>query len=237
MDFRWPADIDGVTVPYGRSALELHSIVAAGTAERWAAVVALAHSSDPRAMACLGDLASFSEPYVRRFVVQWIGRCPYGAKLIHLVVERLRDPSGIVVRTAAQVAGELALSEAHTDVIALLKDTSPATRQAGLVALQKLWQEADFETVVEVFKTDASEEVRRTAGWTLRETWSANRAPVLVELWRADPLPRHRVWACQIVTEFPHGQLHQRIACLAEDPDGHVRKAARRALETLSRAV
>jgi len=237
VDFRWPPDIDGVPVPYGRSALELYAIVTAGTAERSAAVVALAHSSDPRALACLGELGSFSDPGVRRFVVQWIGRCPDGAKLGHVVIERLRDLNGLVVRTAAYVAGELGLSDAHTDVLALLNDRSPSTRQAGLCALEKLWHATDFDAVVEMFRSDASEKVRRTAGWTLRGTCSANRAPALFELWRADPLPRHRVWACQLVAEFPHRQFHECIACLADDRDGHVRKAARRALEAINRAV
>ena len=237
MTLRWPTEIDSVTVPYGRSALELQSLVRAGTTERWVAIVALAHSSDPLALGCLGDLGSLPDPHVRRFVVQWIGRCPDGAKLSHVVVERLRDPSGIVVRTAAQVAGELAIHEAHANVLALLKDTSPSTREAGLRALEKLWQESDFETVFAMFKSDASKEVRRTAGWTLRGTRSAGRASILVELWRTDPLARHRLWACEIAAEFPQRQFHDGMACLEKDADGHVRKAALRALEAIGRAV
>jgi len=237
MTFRWPTEIDSVTVPYGRAALDLQSLVTAGTADRWVAIVALAHSSDPLALRCLGDLGSSPDSDVRRFVVQWIGRCPNGAKLSHVVVERLRDPSGIVVRTAAQVAGELAIHEAHANVLALLRDTSPSTRQAGLQALEKLWEESDFETVLAMFRGDASEEVRRTAGWTLRGTRTAGRASALVELWLADPLARHRSWACEIAAEFSQRQFHDGLTCLEEDVDGHVRKSARRALEAIGRAV
>jgi HEAT repeat protein len=237
MTFRWPTEIDSVTVPYGRSALELQSLVTAGKAERWVAIVALAQSSDPNSLGCLGNLGSLPDAHVRRFVVQWIGRCPDGAKLSHVVVERLRDPSGIVVRTAAEVAGELAIHEAHANVLALLKDNSPSTREAGLRALERLWQEADFQIVLGIFKSDASEDVRRTAGWTLRGTRSAASAAVLLELWRADALARHRLWACEIVAEFPQREFHDGIAPLERDEDGHVRKAARRALEAIGRAV
>lgn len=226
-----------MTVPYGRAALELQALVRAGKPERWVAIVALAESSDPSALSCLGDLASFPDPQVRRFVVQWIGRCPDGVKLSHVVVERLRDPQGLVARTAAQVASDLAISEARADLLVLLNDKLPSTRQASLCALEKLWQEADFETVLALFKGDVSKEVRRTAGWTLRRARSADHVSVLIELWRTDPLPRHRVWACEIVAEFPERQFRERIASLVSDPDGHVRTAVRRALEAIERAV
>jgi HEAT repeat protein len=209
-------------------------MVLARTGQCWAAIVALAHSPDPHALQYLGDLASFSDPLVRRYVVQWIGRCPDGAKLAGVVVERLRDPHGSVVRTAAHVAGELAISEAHAGVVALLGDTAPATREAGLWALEKLWQEADFELVLKVFESDASQKVRRTAGWTLRGTRTASTAAVLVELWRADPLARHRVWACEIVAEFQQRQFYECLTHLTGDRDGHVRKAAKRALQALA---
>jgi HEAT repeat protein len=234
---RWPTEINRVTVPYGRSAVELRSLVMAATTERWAAIAALAHSSDARALEFLGELASFPDPHVRGRVLEWIGKRPDGAELAHAILERFRDPSVVVVRTAALVAGELAISEARTEVLALLKNNSPTTREASLEALKKLWQPSDFETIVAMFKRERVEKVRRTAAWTLYATRSADRASALVELWRADSLPRHRVWACQIAEEFP--QLHFRadIVHLAEDLDGHVRKAARRALEAIERAV
>jgi HEAT repeat protein len=176
------------------------------------------------------------EPYVRRFAIQWIGRCPDGTKLSGVVVERLRDPNLVVQRTALEVAGDLAISQAHAEVLTLLKSSSPSTKEAALRALEKLWQPSDFETVLAMFRSEASEKVRRTAGWTLRGTRSADRASALVELWRADPLPRHRVWACQTAAEFPQRHFQADIACLERDRDGHVRKAARRALEAIEQA-
>ena len=110
------------------------------------------------------------------------------------------------------MAAELVIPEAHTEVVGLLKSNSPSTREAALRALEKLWQQADFETVLAVFKDDRSQEVRRTAGWTLWETRSAERASALVGLWRADPLPHHRVWACQVAAEFPQPSFHADIA-------------------------
>jgi len=237
MKVQWPNEIDGVLVPYGRTPLDLRALVTEGTRERWVAIAALARSSEKDALDCLGELASFPDPYVRRFAIQWIGRHPNGATLARAVIEGLRDPADVVVRTAAWVVTELGLSEARSDLLKLLESESPSTRRSSLHALEKVWSDADFETVVRVFKNDPSEEVQRTAGWTLYRARSANRAPALVELLLTDPLPRHRCWACGLIGEFQLAHFREPIVNLLEDKDGHVRKAALRALTRLPEAV
>jgi HEAT repeat protein len=151
--------------------------------------------------------------------------------------ERLLDTSGPVVRTAAQVVWIFGMREARSRVIGLLKAASPATRGEALRTLEKIWHEDDFATVLALFREDPSQQVRRTAGWTLRATRTAARAKDLFELWRGDPLARHRTWACEIAAEFPGQSFLELAASLQQDPDGHVRKAARRAVEAIANAV
>ena len=236
MEVHWPEKIDGVRVPYGRSVAELDSLAKAGGAERWVAMVALAHSWDPRALDSLAELASSPNPFIRRFAIEWVGKHPDGVKLRQLLVDRLGDPDVCVVRTAAEVAGELRLREAHAAVIGLLRADAPHSREVGLRTLVTLWQESDFEPVLAAFARDDSPEVRRTAGWTLYRTRASSRAEVLFDLWRFNPLPRHRQWACEVAEEFPRARFRDEIILLAADSNGHVRKAARRALEAIDRA-
>jgi hypothetical protein len=209
MSIRWPREIDGVAVPYGRPASELQSLITGGAPERWAAVVALAESTDPTAPSCLADLSSSRDEHVRRFVVQWIGRIARRPELDHVVLGRLLDTSGPVVRTAAQVVWIFGMREARGRVIGLLKAASPATRGEALRTLEKIWHEDDFATVLALFREDSSRQVRRMGGWTLRATRTAARAKDLFELWRSDPLARHRTWACEIVAAASHGLAEQ----------------------------
>ena len=226
-----------MSVPYGRPVSDLLSLITGGAWERWAAVPALAESQEPTATSCLANLASSRDEHVRRFVVQWIGRIERRPELDHVLLDRLLDTSGAVVRTAAQVVAIFGIVEAHDQVVGLLKAPSPSTRAEALRTLEKLWQHEDFKIVLALFRDDPSQEVRRTAGWTLRATRTAARATTLFDLWRGDPLARHRTWACEIAAEFPSQGFLEHVAGLQQDPDGHVRKSARRAVEAIANAV
>jgi hypothetical protein len=65
---------------------------------------------------------------------------------------------------------------------------------------------------------------------------NAHSASQLFSLWRGDPTPRHRVWACELAERFQvadSGSLRK----LTDDDNGHVRKAARLALTAIEKPV
>lgn len=231
MDERWPTVVNGVPVPYERSVAELRALAGSDTPERWAAIVALGRAPGPEALQGLAELAAARDPYCRRAAIEAIGKRSDGDHLGHVVLAQMTDRNGIVVRTAVEAASNLALPGAHPRLRELLKDPEPATRAASVRALARLWTREDFEAVVALFKHDPSAEVRKSAGWTLRATASADHADALFELWRSDPMPRHRQWACELAAMFPAPHLHDVLVELESDVDGHVRKAARRALQ------
>jgi HEAT repeat protein len=232
-----PPEVDGIRVPYEKSISELQALLTDDKSHRWVAIVAIACSSEAGALEALSELISSPDAYVRRFALQWLGKRPDGTDCAYLIVERLGDQDERVVRTAIQVARELRITKARPAVLGLLEDPEASTRQTALGALDVLGHADDFELLLSRFQRDPSEEVRRTAGWTLFERRSAETAPRLVELWKVDALSRHRKWACQLAREFPEASFKEAIAPLLEDPDGHVRNAAQRALERLAQSV
>jgi hypothetical protein len=139
-----------------------------------------------------------------------------------------RDP--VVVRAACQAAGRQHLVDAHDFVARLLDADDASTRAAAVGALRELWREADFERVFGAFTSDASDEVRKEAAWTLRSATSAANWRALFGIWQVDPLPRHRKWACELAAEFGGREDLPALHHLTGDVNGHVRDHAVQAL-------
>jgi HEAT repeats len=146
----------------------------------------------------------------------------------------LGDASEYVVRTACEVVAQWEFSEAHEPVAALLADASKATRQAAIRALDTIWVDADFPLVFRIY-TNASEiDLRREAAWVLRQRVSSAHWRTLFNAFYVDELPRHRQWACEFAEKFSGPDILPVLSQLSLDIDGHVRKAASQAIQTLS---
>ena len=153
-------------------------------------------------------------------------------------LERLRtllqDPSPYVVRTVCDAAIKLELHDIHDSLLPLLSSQPSSTRQSAVRALATLWKPSDFAQVLSIFKRDPSSEVRREAAWTLRANADRESWRALFDTWKQDHLARHRVWACELAAEFADTRFENELEQMLEDSDGHVRKAAQRAIEKVS---
>jgi HEAT repeat protein len=78
-------------------------------------------------------------------------------------------------------------------------------------------------------------QVRKEAAWTLRANTSSGNWRALFQAWRSHRLARHRVWACEVAGAFGDTNIEPELVPLAGDEDGHVRKAAARALREIRR--
>jgi HEAT repeat protein len=141
-----------------------------------------------------------------------------------------------VVRTACGTAAALGLQTAHSQVLQLLRDREPATRQAAIRALGSLWELEDFAIVLAVFQAERDTATRREAAWILKEHATTSTWRQLFDTWRTDELHRHRLWACELAGQYGEPEILPDLRELQSDQDGLVRRAAEQATQRL-RAV
>ena len=231
------ASINGVTRSGEEPVETLLATVQAGGAERWAAIAALAESRDARAYEALVEFAASPDWTIRAASVAALGQRSDGSRATDLLRARLADASPHVVRAACAAVATLRLTALRAPVIALLTAPEAATRSAALCALGAIWMPEDAPTVLQVYREDQAAEVRRDAAWVLRDRAGSETWPALVALWHSDSLARHRTWACELAAASGAATLREMVRPLLDDPDGHVRAAARRAVGDAGRSA
>jgi HEAT repeat protein len=231
-----PETLNGVPVPYGAPTQELILQANGAAPACWAAFVALAKDPSSQALQALIEGARGRDPHVRRAAVEAIASRPLNAEIAAVIIGALNDSDGSVVRTACRAAPALRTRDAHDRLIGLIASIDPHTREVALGALKVLWESDDFEVVFEVFRKDRSPRVQNEAASTLRARVTAGTWRPLFEAWRRDPLHRHRLWACEIGAKFGGADILEHLSVLAEDQDGHVRRAATKALSAIAAA-
>jgi HEAT repeat protein len=190
------------------------------------AIRGLAANDDDDALKALRKSCAASDQFLRRTAVEIIGKHQRGRELVASVLNALRDPSEYVQRTACEVVGQWKLAEAHDVVLGLLAEPAASTRASALRALSTVWKDADLQPAFEIYRKDPETGVRREAAWVLKAHADANNWRALFNAFCKDPLARHRVWACELAAAFGSPDILPILSSLAEDPDGHVRKAA-----------
>lgn len=225
-----PPTWNGIEIPYALSVDELRQAANGSESTSWPAFVALAHHPDDSALEILREKAADKDPYVRRIAIEAIGVHPRGFLFADVVSRLLTDPFGPVVRSACEAAATHKMTGCHALIIRLLISPEEHTVEAALSALQSLWRAEDFPLVLNLFKASRIEDVRKCAAWTLRTAASGENWRNLYDVWRSDFLPRHRAWACELAAKFGGPDEKIELARLSEDPDGHVRTHALRAL-------
>jgi HEAT repeat protein len=198
--------------------------------EAWAAITALAQNPSSEAFQLLVQCAASSDWTFRRIAIEALSHHALAGNARTLICAALRDSSPYVVRTACEAVGRLQFSEAHDDLRRLLSSVEAATRAAAIRALHSLWQPDDFAPVFRLSLSDPAQFVRREAAWLLRETAQSTTWRELFEAWKNAELPRLRFWACQLAELYGSDGVRLDLERLTKDRDGHVRKAAGKAL-------
>ena len=189
---------------------------------------------DVEALKELARTATIEDQFLRRTMLESIGRHPLGRKLSSNIVDALGDPSDYVVRTACEIVERWELNEAHESVVALLDNASKATRLAAIRALGAIWTDADFSLIFLIYTSASELDVRREAAWVLRRRATSRHWRPLFDAFYVDQLPRHRQWACELAENFSGPDILHLLSQLSLDVDGHVRKAALRAIQIVS---
>lgn len=228
---RKPEMVNGVYVPYSASVSDLVAQLRPPTDRAWAACIALGHNGSPESLDVLLGLAQDSDWRYRRSSIEALVSHPLAGTVAKQICRALSDSSPYVVRTACDTAAELDLRDAHDILLDITHSTSAATRQAALRALSRLWRNDDFALLLTIYLSDQDQAVRREAAWALKSNASPENWEALFDAWASDSLPRHRVWACELAMAFGGSSVHEQLVRLSDDANGHVRKAAKRALE------
>lgn len=129
------------------------------------AIRALARREDAVALPTLASTAAVDDQFVRRTAIEVIGQHPHGRGLQAVVLSALDDPSEFMVQAACDVIAGWHLSTGHDLVMRLLKDASPATRQAALRAVDAIWVDTDYPLIFGLYSQDPIVDVRRDAAW------------------------------------------------------------------------
>lgn len=226
-----PSQAFGVPVPYDASVDELRERLGMPGPLAWAACLALGYKPEPEAVSLLAEMAKNQDWSLRNLAVQGLGTHPQGAQAAELVINALADPVQQIVRTACDAAARLKLRAARARLIALLASAEPQMRFHAVRALGELWSPEDHGSVWALSRKDKEEFVRKEAERTLRRTASEQTWHRLFDLWKLDPLPRLRVWACELLCEFGQSSDLPELRRLVRDRNAHVRRAAELAAE------
>src|SRR2546423_1246017 len=218
---------NGLPIPQDAALDDLAEMVRQDPPLCWLAFRALAEHSDPRAVDVLTKESGNPDQFRRRAAVEALGQNTHGGAARGQVRASLGDSSPFVVIAALEASARLGDQNSHDAIRKLLSSKHGAIRREALQALGVLWRDDDLDDVLATMTNDPNNEVRKEAAWVL-----SRHAPVdprLIERWRVSTLPRDRVWVCDFLAR---SSIPDRIAILQSllhDPDGHVRKAARRA--------
>ena len=226
-----PSTVNGTPIHYGTSYDELCEYLKTPGPLAWASFRALSHLGTSVSLKKLIELSQSSDWRFRRSAVDAIAYHPQAEEAIETISIALSDSSEQVVRVACEVVAKLKFIALHDNVLHLLPSNDPSTRKYAVKTLSEIWQTDDFDKVYSIFTTDKIQEVRNAAAWTLRDHATNTNWLKLFEAWWQDSLVRHRKWSCELASTFGVSQVKKELENLAFDKDGHVRKAAIKALE------
>jgi HEAT repeat protein len=225
-----PKILNGISVPYEEPAEVLRGQLQPAGPRAWAAMLALGYHPSSDAFAILLDQLSSPDWRYRRSALDAIPHHPLVNAAQDKIGQLLTDPSAYVRRTACVAIGKLQARQFLPQLMSWLSSHDIQDRSTVLDVLPSIWEASLFEPVLRVFRLDDAEKVRRKAGFILRDTVEENHWRILFDLWKQGPLSRYRVWTCQLVEQFGKGECDLELQDLLKDRDGHVRKAARKAL-------
>jgi HEAT repeat protein len=226
-----PSTVNGTPIHYDTSYDELCEYLKTPGPLAWASFRALSYLGTSVSLKKLIELSQSSDWRFRRSAVDAIAYHPQAEEAIKTVGEALSDSSEYVIRVACEVVAKLKFVALHDKVLHLLTSADPNIRECAAKALNEIWQMDDFDKVYSIYATEKIQKVRNAAAWTLRDHATNDNWLKLFEAWWQDSLVRHRKWSCELASTFGVNQVKKELEKLALDKDGHVRKAAIKALE------
>ena len=211
---------------------DLISVIENGDEGRWTAFKALGQKEDEQSKNFLIQQLVIGDWTHRRAAIEALA-----TRHCEVIADRiaglLSDPSEYVLRTALDAVRCCVIRRSHDRVAALLSSTDESTVFSAVRALGAIWEPEDCRLVFGLHQSSRSVRLRKEAGYVLAQTAGPTNYKELVLYWMEHPQPYFRTVACELIDKFAASDLRHVLVKLQDDPDGHVRKAARKAAESI----
>ena len=199
----------------------------------WASFIALSLLGTDISILKLIELSQSPDWRFRRSAIEAMAYHPQVEKAIGTIHRALEDSSHYVISAALQSIARIRIQSFHDDVVDLLKSTTPSIKVDAIATLSEIWRIEDFEIIYNIFLSEKNEKIRNTVAWILRVHVTENNWYKLFDIWWKDPYKHCRTWSCELASTFGIKGVEKQLLTLTSDEDGHVRKAARKALEII----
>ncbi len=227
---------NGIEISEKLSIEDLSKIFLSGSEDKdkkWAACLALGLKSDSISLSILVNAFKSKDWTIRRISAESIKNHRKALDVKDDIINLLGDENEYVKRTACVTIAELKINKAHDDIVNLINSNDPYTRKIAIEAIASIWKNSDFELILKKFTSDDNREVRLSAAEKLREHVNSDTWRTLFDIWCIDSFDRHKLWSCEIAEQFGEINIKEKLLNLSHDKNGHIRKAAKRALERL----
>jgi HEAT repeat protein len=162
-----------------------------------------------------------------------VGRHPLGRSQSARVLSPLEHPDPVIFATAASAAATLGLAEAIPSLMARLQDPNRTIFAGAYNAIIVMRPASELSALLALYRTGDYEE-RKKIGSLVACTFYPAAWLDVFELLHSSEVGEHRVWAARIAHEFAGGEQLPKLEAMISDRDGHVRKAAVRAIAAIN---
>ena len=210
--------------------------IATSTSEKkdvcWAAYIALAKKNTKLSVDFILNGLGNSDWIIRRICVESMQYLTFDTKFVKLLLKMFNDSNEYVIRAACSTCAEFSIKESRPFIQKLINNGDEPTKIVALESLSKLWENTDFELLLNIFKSSLNENIKKTIGFVLSEHVTSLNWLELYQLFKNDKLARHRAWAIELIGKFDSN--FEKAKEFLNDSDGHVRIQAKKLIEEKS---
>lgn len=219
-----PDKLYGLEIPYNKSVEELVQLTKEKPPVCWTAYTALSFDKSAKSIHALNDLLTSSDWTHVRSAIEAIGKNLNGNKLEEKLIGYLASSNKFIVTAAIKSLSGLKSVKAHDKIKALINSENIEIKQAAIEGISNIWEAADFDFLLEMYKTSTNEPLRKTIGFVLAEHVNEANWKKLFDLFHNDSITRHRDWSLVLANQY--SQDRTLIDMFIYDKDGHIRKKA-----------
>jgi HEAT repeat protein len=224
--------INGIEIPNELSENMLEKLLA-NYPEKWAAFEVLGNKNTLSSLEVLKKYALSGDRYEKIAAMNSLSKHGLGAQAADIIYKNLKSTDQLIMTAACNAVGGLGLKQFHEEIAFMLKSKDPNVRQAAIFSLSNIWLPSDFDLLALIYRRD--KRCRKDAAYVLYDHADPLNWKTAFELFASDKeVHRHRRFACHIASQYGGKDIIEAIKVLSNDPDGHVRKDAQRALLILT---